>query len=45
MTAEQLKRFETALLNFVERASNSEATTDEVQALPAVAKAIVELLK
>lgn len=42
MTEEQ-KRLEKALLEFIERASKNAATEKEIEALPAAAKALIEL--
>ncbi|MTQ98763.1 hypothetical protein GMD88_18210 [Pseudoflavonifractor sp. BIOML-A6] len=44
MTSEQIIRLETALLDFVERAAEKDATAEEVQALAAVANVLASLI-
>lgn len=44
MTKEQIGEFELSLLEFVKRASEKGATAEEVEALPAVADALIRLL-
>lgn len=43
MTQEQIFRLEAALLDFVERASDKDATPEEVQALAGVAHVLIEV--
>ena len=45
MTKEQVKEFELALLEFVKRASQKGAAAEEVEALPAVAKILTNLIE
>ena len=42
VTKEQIDEFKLALLEFVKRASKKEATVEEVEALPAVARVLME---
>ena len=42
---ETIDRFTDALLIFVERASNPNATTEEVEALAAVARVLADILR
>lgn len=44
MTKEQVKELELVLFEFVKRAASREATAEEMEALPAVANALVSLL-
>lgn len=46
MTKENIKRLEDALLDYVERVTEGRATHEtEVEALPQVARVLVELIK
>ena len=45
MGREQIDEFELALFKFVKRASEKDAAAEEVEALPAVASVLVELLR
>lgn len=45
MSKEQIAEFELALFEFVKRASGIEATPAEVEALPAVARVLVDLMR
>lgn len=45
MTKEQVTEFELALLEFVKRTSTKNATAEEVEALPAVAKVLTDLIE
>ncbi len=45
MTPEQRNEFELTLFEFVKRAAAKEATAAEVEALPAVAQVLMELLR
>ncbi len=44
MTESQIKEFELVLYEFVKRASNENATVEEVEALPAVAQVLAGLI-
>lgn len=44
MTNDELREFESALLDFVKRATKETATTEEVEALPGVAAVLVRLI-
>lgn len=44
MDKDQIDEFELALLEFVKRASKEGATAEEVEALPAVARVLKELI-
>lgn len=44
MTKDQIHQLESALLDFVERASKSGANSAEVQALPEVARVLVSMI-
>ena len=45
MTKEQIICFESALLDFVERAAGKDATAEEVQALAAVARVLADTFR
>ena len=45
MTNSQIDDFELALLEFVKRASKPDATAAEVEALPAIANALIRLIE
>jgi len=45
MTKEQIDEFELTLFKFVKRAAGEGATAEEVEALPAVARVLMELLR
>ena len=45
MTNSQIDDFELALLEFVKRASKQDATAAEVEALPAIANALIRLIE
>lgn len=44
MNKDQIDKFELALFEFVKRASKEDATAAEVEALPAVARVLKELV-
>ncbi|MCI8828507.1 MAG: hypothetical protein HFE98_06595 [Ruminiclostridium sp.] len=44
MTKDQIDEFELILFEFVKRATQKGATAEEVEALPAVARVLMELL-
>lgn len=45
MNAEQINEFRLSLLEFVKRAAEKGATAEEVEALPAVARVLVEAIR
>lgn len=45
MNNDQIGEFELALLEFVKRAASKNATAQEVEALPAVARVLVEAIR
>lgn len=45
MDKNQIDEFELALLEFVKRASKEGATAEEVEALPAVAEALIKAIR
>lgn len=44
MTKDQINEFEISLLEFVKRAASEEATAAEVEALPAVARVLLDAI-
>lgn len=45
MTKEQIDEFKLSLFNFVKRAASKDATAEEVEALPAVARVLMESIE
>lgn len=45
MSSEEIKEFELTLLDFVKRAASEKATAEEVEALPAVAQVLVNVIR